>query len=102
MLLFSFNIFLACISVKNLTTQISMIAGSSTIPFLQFALPGFLYYLYLKKCGGFIDGELYNFKKPKAFIKRFVFGKTFSWIFAILGIIQIFVFQAVIIYYGFL
>lgn len=97
-LLFSFNIFLACIPIEKLTTYISNVCGSTTVPFLQFTLPGFLYYMYLQQYGRTKDQEYYKLKKAKAYIHRIIFGKSFSVLFIFLGLIQIFIFVTIIIY----
>jgi hypothetical protein len=83
---------LACLPVERLTVYIANICGSSTVPFLQFALPGILYFLYLKKLGEPERlQEYYMLKKQKSFsgvrtwIKSFIFGKSFSIIFMMLG-----------------
>lgn len=105
MCLFTFNIILACSPVEKLSTYISNVCGSSTVPFLQFALPGILYYLYLKKCGESERLQHYSsvinqggFRGFIVSIKRFIFGKTFSVLFMMVGFIQIFTFLLIIIY----
>ncbi|TNV83189.1 hypothetical protein FGO68_gene8897 [Halteria grandinella] len=105
MCLFTFNICLATVPIEKITTYISNVCGSSTVPFLQFALPGMLYYLYLRKCGEterlqqynsiIRDGGVRGFRYT---MKKFIFGKTFSVLFMSIGFIQIFTFLQIIIY----
>jgi hypothetical protein len=63
---------------------IANIAGSTTVPFLQFVLSGSLYYYFLKKEGITQTDESYN---QSNCLVRFIFGRTFAKIFIILGIL---------------
>ena len=50
-MLMTFNIIIACLPMGKLPEYIANIAGSTTVPFLQFMLPGCLYFYFLSKVG---------------------------------------------------
>lgn len=93
--LMTFSIIVASVPYGKIPEYIANIAGSTTVPFLQFLLPGSLYFYFLRKSGVTQADEKYN---RWNFLVRFIFGRTFSFIFAMLGLMQIFVYTAIIIY----
>lgn len=81
--LMTFNIIVASVPYGKIPEYIANIAGSTTVPFLQFLLPGSLYFYFLRKFGVTQADEKYNMVN---FLVRFIFGRTFSFIFAMLGL----------------
>ena len=86
-MLLAFNLIIATIPSSKLPEYIANICGSTTVPFLQFVLPGSLYYYYQKKYGVSLQDESYSGKSFKEILKRFIFGKTFAQVFSLLGMI---------------
>ena len=100
-LLFFFNIAIACSPVPKLSQYISNVCGSTTVPFLQFVLPGALFYHFAMKCGELNEEQTIQHQSKGSIIYwmiRSVSGKKFAMFFVFIGMVQIFAFSAIIIF----